>query len=286
MVCVLIVHENPLFRVGLCSVLKRHEEMQIVGVVSEVVELEQLLELIAARRPDVVLFDGALTSCQPTHSAAEVVDQMRRVGARGIMVFAPALNDEECLFRFLVSGAAAYELPTISGNDLMEKIQRIANGEYLISSASLHSAPAKVSAEAFLHEVPEEVPIAHCKQEAPVSDCRQEQQSYDPLQMTDREITILKQILKGRSNKQIARTLGKSEQTVKNHITSILKKFQVCDRTAAVVVALRRGLISFDDARPYDLSLDQGAFAQGTQHFFGPRMVPQQEELLPMAANA
>jgi DNA-binding NarL/FixJ family response regulator len=288
MSCVLIVHESPLFRVGLRSVLGRHKEIQIVGEVGEVIELGQLLELTVATRPDVVLFDGAFTSCQPAYSAVEVVDQMRRVGARGILVFAPSLDDEESLFRFLVNGAAAYEPPTISGEDLVEKIWRVADGEYLISSASLYQAPAKPS----LH-LQKEALVALCEQEeVPVPELKQEEQSshapleQDPLGMTDRQIIILQLILLGCTNKQIARALDVSEQRMKNCLTSILKRFQVRNRTAAVVAALRRGLISFDDARPYDLSLDQGAFARRTQYFVGPRVVPQQEGLLPMAANA
>jgi two-component system nitrate/nitrite response regulator NarL len=260
MIRVLIVHENPLFRVGLRAVLKRHEEMQLVGIVGEIVELEQLLELLAATRPDVVLFDGAFTSSQPARSAAEIVDQVRKAGIRGILVFAPS-TDEEDLFHFMMGGAAAYELPTISSDDLVEKIRRIAQGEYLITSEVLHSASAKHSLQD---------PYAHCEREDSVTHQKQGKQPHDPSKVTDREITVLKQIMKGHSNKQIARTLGLSDQTIKKHITSILKKFQAHDRTAAVVIALRRELISLDDVQPCELLLDKEAFEERTQRFMRP----------------
>jgi DNA-binding NarL/FixJ family response regulator len=90
---VLIVHDNPLFRAGLRSVLERQEGMHIVG---EAVQLYALLDLVADTKP-VVLFDGGLTSCQPAYCATEVVDLVRKTGVCGIMVFAPCY-DEETLF--------------------------------------------------------------------------------------------------------------------------------------------------------------------------------------------
>lgn len=250
MIHVLIIHEHPLFRVGLRSTLERSPDLCVVG---EAVKYEQLLELVGATQPDVVLFDGALISCQPMYSAAEVVSHLRGAGACGIIVFAPSA-DEECLFRFLMSGAAAYELPTISGKDLMEKIRRVANGEYLISSEVLRPNPSRRLSR------PEEVSMT-----APGK-----QKAHDPSQISEREVTVLKQIVKGRSNKQIAQALGLSDQTVKNHVTSILKKFHVHDRTAAVVMALRQQMISLDDAQPHDLVLGVEALARRAQRFTKP----------------
>lgn len=244
MIRVLLVHGNPLFRAGLRSVLERYQDIEIVQerelVVGQAVASSPLIELIAATQP-VVLFDGTLTFSHPDLSAVEAVGQMRRAGAGGILVFAPSL-DEEALFRFLVAGAAAIEPPTLSVGDLLEKTRRIAAGEYLISRASL------------------------CLTCPPAPRLQQSRSCVTP-----RERTILRQIMQGQANKQIARALGVSPQTVKNHITSVLKKLHVHDRTAAIVLSLRLGLISLDDAEPDDdliLDQDRGDHESGVDNAF------------------
>src|SRR5258708_36974088 len=98
---VLIVHECPLFRVGLRSLLEQHSDFRVVG---EAIHLEEVLSLTREKRP-VVLLDGGLTSTDPL----DLVRQLRQVGVQGIMVFAPRAADEETLFQFLRYGATAYE---------------------------------------------------------------------------------------------------------------------------------------------------------------------------------
>jgi DNA-binding CsgD family transcriptional regulator len=74
--------------------------------------------------------------------------------------------------------------------------------------------------------------------------------SYDPSQLTVREVDVLRQVLRGYTNKQIGRMLKIPDQTIRNHVSSIMKKLHGKDRTHAVVIALRRGLISLEDAQP------------------------------------
>ena len=219
MIRVLIAHQYPLVRVGLRSILG----CQGIQVVGEVQEQASLLELALHVQPDIILFDGMLASGQTT--TVEVVAALRRAGM-AILVFAPSYREED-LFRFLMSGAAAYVSPTITSENLVEKIRRVADGEYLFSSAMLvapvrphQMTPGKQELRPDLHRA---------------------------AQLTQREIAILKLVVKGLANKQIGLALDVNDQTVKNYITSIFKKLQVHDRTAAVVVALRRKLISLSE---------------------------------------
>lgn len=220
---VLIVHGTPLFSLGLCSTLEQHG-VQIVG---EATKLEEIPEVIRSRRPDVVVFDGTLTfgDAYRRYSAVEMVAQVRQAGGRGIIVLVPAAHEEH-LFAFMRAGAAAYELDRLSGDSLVEKVQLVACGSYLISGEVLPQ-------------------LSECHDTQP-SEVQPEREALpqDPSGVTAREQEVLRAVAAGLSNKEIARELGISDQTAKNHITNILRKLRATDRTAAVVVALRCGLIT------------------------------------------
>jgi DNA-binding NarL/FixJ family response regulator len=257
MIRVLIVHPTPLFREGLRQVLGRVEDIQIIG---EAVTAEQAVTLAQAAHPDLVL----LASRLPTGNTVELASQLRLIGVGGIFVLSVSPDEEE-LFRFLMSGAAAYERAALSGGDLVEKIRCVARGEYIISSAVLRPQPPS-----------EKAPIV------------QRKPPYDPTQVTPRELDVLKQIMTGRSNKQAARVLKLSDQTVKNYITSICRKFKANDRTHAVVIALRRGLIALEDVKAGDLVLSEEAFAQRRPHLITVRRAARQKasSLRKVAVNA
>jgi len=124
----------------------------------------------------------------------------------------------------------------ITPDMLVESVHRVACGEYLIGSEGLLPRPsARIAVPLKTPHRHGEVDLAHA-QGGPVS----------TLPISPREVEILDHIARGNSNKEIAKSLRISDQTVKNHITSILKKLSVDDRTAAVVHALRHGWITFE----------------------------------------
>jgi NarL family two-component system response regulator LiaR len=221
---IVIVHECPMVCAGIRSVLKRNEKIQIIG---ETIEYELILALITQHpQPDVVLMDGAVNFCLFASCGIDLVAQVRSAGVRGIIILAPLTDvDKEDLLRCQRSGAAAYELPTISGKDLEESIQRVARGETLIASVEPFCESEQLSA---------------IKEPDTTAD------------LTHREIQVLQGILDGLSNKEIGIHLKISASTVKNYTAGIFRKLDVRDRTGAVVCAFRHNLLTFESADAQD----------------------------------
>jgi DNA-binding NarL/FixJ family response regulator len=223
---VIVVDEQPLFRQGICSTLEQMGDCEIIG---KSTDAEEILELSRTGNPDVALIDAGLTSADPL----EIARQMRHlVPQMAIMILTPS-EDEERLFQSIKVGAAAYYTRNITPEELTDAVRRVSHGEYLINDDVL-SKPQLAS------RVLKSFRELSVEEEAPGKD------SYSPL--STREVEILDYIARGNSNKEIAKSLKISDQTVKNHITSILKKLSVNDRTAAVVHALRHGWIQMHDS--------------------------------------
>ncbi|QBD78423.1 response regulator transcription factor [Ktedonosporobacter rubrisoli] len=224
---VIIIDEQPLFREGIRAILESTGECTIVGTSTDIVEV---LELVRTSSPDVALIDAGLTSSDPL----DIARQVRHTAPRIAIVILTPNEDEERLFQSIKVGAAAYYTRNITPNELAEAVRKVSRGEYLInddvlSKPQLASRVLKSFRELTVEEEDEGA-----------------KDLYSPL--SSREVEILDYIARGNSNKEIAKSLKISDQTVKNHITSILKKLSVNDRTAAVVHALRHGWIKMHDS--------------------------------------
>lgn len=226
----LIIHSCPIYRRGLRSLLTSVPDIEIVG---ETIEPGQMLLLVHQHNPDVVLLDEGLAAHLADYTAVELVSYLRRGGARGIFVLASSITlmQEDHVFQLMKHGAVAYEPPHITDEQLLENIVRVGYGECLITSSIFQNS-------AVLQEVPRKATVPVVAASA-VSDAR------EPLSPT--ELLVLRQVMMGKTNILIAQALGMSDQTAKNHITSIMKKLNVADRTAAVVYALRHRFILLDD---------------------------------------
>jgi DNA-binding NarL/FixJ family response regulator len=221
---VLIVDDHVLFRVGIAQILSKEEDIEVVG---EAEDARTAMDAALETSPNIILMDLSL----PPPGGIETTQRIKReLPAVSIIVLA-VQEDEDALFDAIKAGAAAFILKDVSPDDLVNIIRRVSNGEYLIND-KVFSQPAVASR--VLKEFRE---LAVYGQEAtPI---------FAPL--SPREVEILDNIAQGMTNKQVAYQLSISEQTVKNHMSSILRKLSVNDRTQAVVYAMRQGWIKMPE---------------------------------------
>ena len=217
---ILLVDNHALFRVGMRNILEREPDFLIVGEASD---SRSAIDMSVNLSPDIILMDLNL----PSPGGIETTQRIKReLQPAGIIVLA-VNEDEEALFDAIKAGAAAFILKDVGPDDLVTIIRRVFGGEYLIND-KVFAKPAVASR--VLKEFRE---LAVYGQEAaPI---------FAPL--SPREVEILDNIAQGMTNKQVAYALSISEQTVKNHMSSILRKLSVNDRTQAVVYAMRQGWI-------------------------------------------
>lgn len=217
---VLIADQQPIFRQGIRAALAKMTDIDICGEVSTGNELVSAINSLV---PDVVLLDISLPSAEGTNLAKTIKQQLPSVA---VILFTPHPDDDE-LFDAIKSRVAGYLPRDVSSEELATTIRRAAAGEHPINDTFLaHPRVANKVLQQFQD----------------LSWGKGVESFVSPL--TPRETEILTYMAKGYLNKQIAEALFISEQTIKNHITSILRKLDANARTEAVVTALKRGLIT------------------------------------------
>jgi len=216
----MIIDEQPFFRAGVRQALSQQADFEIL----ECDPSENPLALIEANLPDTILLGSDLTS----HSGLELGRKIvRHFPNTRVIMLSPDPNDEE-LFEVIRTAAVACLKKNSTTQELADTIRRASRGEYPIND-SVMTRPRV--ARHVLQQFQDMASLGN-NIETIVA----------PL--THRERQILNQIANGNTNKQIARMLNISEQTIKNHVSAILRKLNANDRAHAVVLAIRRGLIS------------------------------------------
>jgi DNA-binding NarL/FixJ family response regulator len=213
---VLLVDDQALFREGLETLLSVHKDLQIVGHASNG---QEALEVAIKVEPHVVLMDvrmPIMDGVRATRLLKEALPQCR-------VIVLTTFDDDEYIFDTLRMGAMGYLLKDVASAELVEAIRAVSRGESILEP----SVAAKVIAE--FTRVSRLVPSV------------QMDQLIDPL--SERELEILGWIARGASNKEIADHLFIAEGTVKNHVTNILGKLDVRDRTQAALKARELGLL-------------------------------------------
>jgi DNA-binding NarL/FixJ family response regulator len=212
---VLLVDDQALFREGLRTLLDGRSDLVVVG---EAGNGEEALNLAKRLRPHVVLMDLRM----PVLDGVAATRQLHASLPECRVLVLTTFDDDELVFAGLRAGAAGYLLKDVSSERLVEAILAIAHGESVLQP----SVTAKVVTE--FNRMTDRMPRSA--------------ESLVEL-LSEREQQILRLLANGQSNKEIAAALALSEGTVKNHISSILNKLGVRDRTQAALRARELGLI-------------------------------------------
>jgi DNA-binding NarL/FixJ family response regulator len=206
---VLLADDHALFRRGLASLLMPQDDLEVVGEASTGDEaIERARELM----PDVILMDVRMPGMNGLEATRRLSEEMPYVK----IVILTVSEDEEDLFAALKGGAQGYLLKNIDPDDLIACIHQVQRGE-----APLAPAMATKILREFSAAAPRPGPS-----------------------LTHREREVLELVARGDANKEIARHLQISENTVKNHLRNILEKLHLQNRVQAVMYALREGLIT------------------------------------------
>ena len=211
---ILLADDQSLFREGLHILLSTQPDIEVVG---EAINGEEALQLAAKFRPQIVLMDMRM----PVLDGVEATRRLRETQPDCRVIVLTTFDDDELVFEGLRVGAVGYLLKAVSTPRLLEAIRAVARGESILEP----SITAKVVAE-----------FARMANQS-----SRPQALVSPL--SEREIEVLRLVAKGATNREIAATLFIAEGTVRNHLTTILGKLEVSDRTQAAVKAKELGLV-------------------------------------------
>jgi len=214
---IILIDDHEIVRRGLTGLLDITEGIEVVGEGSDG---NEALPLVERHNPDVILMDLIM----PGMNGVEATRSIMSVHPEARILILSSFGDDDYLFPVLEAGASGYVLKDIAPDDLVEAIRDVHAGK-----TRLHPDLAAKLVNRLRHQPGTE------SESSPVSG-----------ELTDRELEVLRCICDGQSNKEIADTLNISPMTVKTHISNLLSKLGLQDRTQAAVYAIRNGLVSRD----------------------------------------
>lgn len=210
-ITVLIVDDHEVVRKGVCAYLDTLPEFKVVG---EAASGEEAIGLATEHIPDVILMDLVL----PQMDGVEATRRIKNISPRSQIVVLTSYHQDEHIFPALQAGAISYILKDMKMDKLADTVRKAAQGE-----VTLHP---RVAARLI-----QEIHVPERDRLSPYT------------QLTEREMEVLKLIAKGMSNSKIAAELVISENTVKGHVSNILSKLHLVDRTEAAVYAWQEGIV-------------------------------------------
>ncbi|MFC4182839.1 response regulator [Saccharococcus thermophilus] len=216
-----IIDDHQLFREGIKRILEFEEEFEVVAEGADGCEA---LSIVEQHRPDIVLMDINM----PNTNGVEATKQLIEAYPDTKVVVLSIHDDENYVMRALQTGATGYLLKEMDADTLIEAVKIVAEGGSYLHPKVTHNL------------IREYRRLASGKGESKVG----KQEVRRPLHLlTRRECEVLQLLADGKSNRGIGEALYISEKTVKNHVSSILQKLNVNDRTQAVVVAIKNGWV-------------------------------------------
>jgi NarL family two-component system response regulator LiaR len=210
-ISILIVDDHEVVRKGIRSYLDTLPEYRVVGEASTG---EEAIKIVEEFIPEVVLMDLIM----PGMDGVETTRRIKKISPRTQVVVLTSFHEDSHIFPALKAGATSYILKDMKMEKLVESLKRAVTGE-----VTLHPLVAKRVLQNFQGDDPEDPPLY--------------------AELTDREQEVLRLIANGLSNSEIASKLVISENTVKGHVSNILSKLHLADRTQVAVFAWQKGIV-------------------------------------------
>lgn len=224
-ITLIVADDHPLFRQGVVDALSLEKDFQVIA---QAANGKEAIGFIRSLKPMVAVLDINM----PEMNGQQVTHLVTAEHLSTRVVLLTGYDDTEQAIHAVLAGAVGYCAKEIEPDVLARTIRAVAEGRYAIAGNIFN----RRDLDRWIDEQMDGARRSYSEPGSP----------FHPL--SDREMEVLACVVRGMSNKEIAGLLGISHQTVKNHVTSILRKFGVEDRTQAVVYALRRGWVKLQDS--------------------------------------